>query len=78
MSFIAGIKKRMHIIQIKNFFKQTNIKKGYKKQILDQNIKKFNLIVRDDLNIFSSTRILTQINQNTVLPINSIKNKKKL
>ena len=48
----------MYIIWIKDFFKETKMKKGYKKQILDYNIEKFILIIRDNINIFSSTKIL--------------------
>ena len=35
------------------------MKKSYKKQILDQNVKKFSLMVRDDINMFFSTETLT-------------------
>ena len=49
----------MHIIWIKDFFKQTNIKKNYEKQILNYNIEKFSLMVKDNIDIFSSTKILT-------------------
>lgn len=45
----------MHITWIKVFFKQTNIKKGYEKQILDKNVKKLSLMIRDDINMFFST-----------------------
>lgn len=68
----------MHIIYIKNFFKQINMKKNYKKQILDPNIKIFSIIVRDNINIFSSTKILTQSEKNVVLQINSMSNAKKI
>lgn len=57
----------MYITQIKNFFKQINIKKSYKKSILDYNIKKFSLIIRVNLNKFFFTKILIQVNQNIIL-----------
>ena len=50
----------MHITWIKDFFKWTNIKKGYEKQILDHNIERFNLMVKADLDIFASIETLTQ------------------
>lgn len=57
--FTTDIWEAMHITWIKDFFKQTNMKKSYKKQILDQNVKKFSLMVRDDINMFFSTETLT-------------------
>lgn len=54
------------------------MKKSYKKQILDHNIKKFTLIIRDDTNKFLSTKLLTQINNNTILQINFMSNIKKI
>ncbi len=57
----------MHITWINDFFKQTNMRKGYKKQILDYNVEKFSLIVRDDIDLFSSTKILTQDDKNAAL-----------
>ena len=68
----------MHIIWIKNFFKQTNIKKGYKRQILDYNVEKFNLMVRNDIDLFSSTKILTQTDKNAALQVNSVSDAKKI
>ncbi len=66
-SITIGIGKAMHITWIKNFSKQTNMRKGYKRQILDYNIKKFSLMVRDDIDLFSSTEILTQTDKNAAL-----------
>lgn len=43
------------------------MRKRYKRQILDHNIEKFSLIVKDNINIFSSTKLLMQANKNTVL-----------
>lgn len=57
----------MYIPQIKDFFKQTRMKKGYEKQILGHNLEKFNLIAKADLNMFSSAETLTQAKQNTTL-----------
>ena len=54
------------------------MKKSYKKQILDYNTEKFSLIVRDDIDIFSSTKILTQTNKNAVLQVNSVSDRKKI
>ncbi len=67
MGFTTSIEKAMHITYIKDFFKQTNMKKGYKKQILDYNIEKFSLMIRDNIDWFSSTKILTQAGENTAL-----------
>lgn len=52
----------MLIIWIKKFFKKSNIKKSYEKQILDYNIKKFNLMIKINLDMFFSANILTQAN----------------
>lgn len=70
--FTTSIKKAMYITQIKYFFKWTNRRKDYEKQILDHNIKKLNLIVRANLNIFFFTKTLTQANQNAILQINLV------
>lgn len=67
----------MYIIQIKNFFKQINIKKRYEKQILNHNIKKFSFMIKTNLNIFFSIKILIQISQNTKFQMNLISNIKK-
>lgn len=53
------------------------MRKGYEKQILDHNIEKFSLIVRDDINIFSSIKILIKVNKNATLQVNSISDIKK-
>lgn len=65
--FTTSIGEAMHITQIKNFFKKTNMRKGYKKQILDNNIKKFSRMVKNDIDMFSFIKILTQVNTNAVL-----------
>lgn len=49
----------MYIIWIKDFVKRPNMRKDYKKQILDYNIKKFSLIVGIDLDMFSCIKTLT-------------------
>lgn len=54
------------------------MRKDYEKQILNYNIGNLNLIIRDDLDIFSSTKILTQIDKNAVLQINLVNDAKKL
>ncbi len=58
MGFTIGIGEAMYITMIKDFFKQTNMRKSYKKQILDYNIQRFSLMVRDDIDYFSFTKIL--------------------
>lgn len=62
----------MHITQIKDFFKLTNLKKIYEKQILDHNIKKFNLIIINNMNVFFCIKILTNVDKNAILYANSI------
>lgn len=54
------------------------MKKGYKRQILNHNFEKFSIIIRDDINMFSSTEILIQANQNTKLQVNSVSSTKKI
>ncbi len=70
--FTTGIEEVMHIIWINYFFKQTNMRKDYKRQILDYNVEKFSLMVRDDIDLISSTKILTQTNKNAALQVNSV------
>ena len=65
--FTTGIEKAMHITWIKDFFKRTNIRNSYEKQILDHNIEKFSLIIKADLDMFASAKTLTQANQNAKL-----------
>ena len=43
------------------------MKKGYEKQILDHNIEKFSLMVKNDINIFFSTKTLIEFDKNAVL-----------
>lgn len=66
-SFTTSIEEVMHIIQIKDFFKWINMRKSYKKQILNHKLKKFSLIVRNDIDIFSFTKVLIEIDKNAVL-----------
>lgn len=68
----------MHITWIKDFFKRTNMRKGYEKQILDHNVEKFSLMVRDDIDMFSSTETLTQADKIAVLQVNSVSGAKKI
>lgn len=49
----------MYITQIKKFIKQINQRKNYEKQILNYNVKKFDLILITNLNMIFSTKILT-------------------
>ncbi len=57
----------MHITWIKDFFKRTNMRNSYEKQILDHNVEKFSLMVRDDIDMFSSNETLTEANKNAAL-----------
>ncbi len=54
------------------------MRKGYKKQILDYNVEKFNLMIRDDTDLFSSTKILTQADENAALQVNCVSDAKKI
>ena len=53
------------------------MRKSYEKQILDHNVDKFSLIVRDDIDMFFSIKTLTEANKNTALQVNSISGAKK-
>ena len=68
----------MHITWIKNFFKWTNIRKDYEKQIPDHNVEKFSLIVRDDIDMFFSTKILIEVDKNAALQVNSVNGAKSI
>ena len=76
--FITGIGEAMHITWIKNFFKQTNMRKSYEKQILDHKVEKFSLMIRDDIDMFSSTETLTESDKNAALQVNSVSGAKKI
>ena len=39
------------------------MRKDYEKQILDHNVEKFSLMVKNDIDMFSSTEILTKANK---------------
>lgn len=78
MGFTTGIEETMHITWIKNVFKQTNMRKSYKRQILNHNVEKFSLIVSDNIDLFLSTKIPIQANKNSVLQINSMSGTKKI
>ena len=54
------------------------MRKGYEKQILDHNVKKFSLIIRANLDMFSSTETLIQADQNAALQVNSVSGAKKI
>lgn len=58
MNFTINIGEMMHIIWVKDLFKWTNKRNGYKKEISDYNIQKFNLMIKDDIDIFFFTKIL--------------------
>ena len=55
-----------------------NMKKGYEKQILDHNVEKFSLMVRDDIDMFSSTETLTEVDKNAALQVNSVSGAKSI
>ncbi len=76
--FTIGIGEPMHITWIKDFFKRTNMRKSYEKQILDHNVDKFSLMVIDDINMFSFTKTLTEANKNAALQVNSVIGVKKI
>ncbi len=78
LGFTTGIGKVIYIIWIRDFFKQNNMKKSYEKQILDYNVEKFSRMVKDDIDLFSSTKVLTQANKNAALQINSVSDTKKI
>lgn len=78
MGFITGIKEAIYIIWIKDFFKQINMRKHYKKQILDHNVEKFSLIVRDDIDMFLFTKILTEVDKNAILQVKLVSSAKKI
>ena len=54
------------------------MKKSYEKQILDHNVEKFSLKIRDDIDIFSSTKTLTEVDKNTALQVNSVSDAKSI
>lgn len=57
------------------------MKKSYKKQILNHNIKIFNQIIKanlDNLNIFTFAKILIKTNQNAEFQVNLINDTKKI
>ena len=66
MGFTTGIREAIHITWIKDFFKQINMRKDYEKQILNYNIEKFSLMIRDNIDMFSSTKILIQVDKNAI------------
>lgn len=43
------------------------MQKKYMRQILDYNVKKFSLIIKDNKDMISFTKILIQANNNAVL-----------
>lgn len=54
------------------------MRKNYIRQILNHNVEKFSLIVRDDIYIFLSIEIIIQVNKNVILEINSMSDMKKI
>lgn len=78
IDFITSIQEVMQITWINNFFKPINMRKSHKKQILDHNVEKFWLIIRDDIDILLSTEMFMQANKNTVLEINFVNSAQKI
>ena len=70
--FTTGIKEAIYITWIKDFFKWRNMRKSYKKQIPDHNMKKLSLMARDDIDMFSSIEKLTKADKNAALQVNSV------
>lgn len=54
------------------------MKKGYKNQILDYDVEKFNLIVKNDINIFVFSKSLIKANKNILLKVTSLNRAKKI
>ncbi len=54
------------------------MRKSYERQILDCNIEKFSLMVRDNINLFSFTKIVTQVDGNVALQVYSVSGVKKI
>ena len=54
------------------------MKNDYEKQILDHNVEKFSLMVKDDIDIFSSTETLIKADKNTILQVNSVSGAKSI
>ena len=54
------------------------MKKGYKKQILDHNVEKFDLMIRDDIDMFFSIKTLIEANKNAALHVNSVSGAKSI
>ena len=54
------------------------MKKGYEKQILDHNIERFSLMIRDNIDMFFFTGILTEVDKNAALHVNSVNNIKSI
>ena len=54
------------------------MKKDYERRILDYNIEKFSLMVKNDIDIFSSIEIPTKVDKNIILSVNSISDVKKI
>lgn len=55
-----------------------NMRTDYHKQIFNHNVEKFSLIVKNDIDIFSSTEILTEAKKITALQVNSVNSAKSI
>lgn len=51
---------------------------GYKKQIIDHNVEKFCLIIKADIDMFSSVKTLTQAYRDVELQVNFVNGRKKI
>lgn len=52
--------------------------KDYEKQILNHNIEKLSLMVKDEIDMFSTIKMLTAANKNTELQVNSVTSAKNI
>lgn len=52
--------------------------KSYKNQILNHNVEKFSLIIRDDRYMLSFIKTLIEANKNAALQINCVNDAKKI
>lgn len=66
------IAKVIHITQIKDLLKRTNMRTIYEKQIQNHKVEKFSWMLRADFHMYFSAKTLTQANQNTKLQVNSV------
>ena len=54
------------------------MKKDYEKQILDHNVEKFSLMVREDIDMFSSIETIIEADKNAIMQVNSVSGAKSI